>query len=585
MNMKMGKNRLLAFVLAASIGATMLAPMTTFADGGARDSGAQDSGEAVQASRLAASNSVTPPPEGYTTDENGIMAYRYTNNKLDIQGVFDNKWKMTTYDNRGFSTFIKNGEGAPIEVPVTGAREKVSNIPGLTVKVGVRFKSEGKVLKVTYLVANGGEAAVTYSLGSAADVQIGADDWAKITRFGKGFKMVSNNSDDINANDEHAQFNFFGRNANGVMDVSDFWYGDLMSRSVMAFAKEADIEEGSYDAGMGYSWKDKTIEPGDIQVYSVLIGIGGPGSETADEGIGKEYVLKVKQSYAENNGTDAYEEGEAVTIDCGEREGYTFDGWSSPDMTIPNAKSETVSFDMPAKPVTVTAAWKQVEPPVPDPPVPDPPVPPVPPTPSSGSGNSVSSLTFDPDWATDNVNTGKTDVLAEQAAADAAAALKENKSFLWVRNGHDISPEAFKAVYGVSKTLPIYADTTKNGVIQVRLYLNPALGKDLKEKILLGGTIGSSETRERFEKYFDNNMVLVSLGQNGTFGMPVEVAARVNLDGLDTNSLHFYSYNRETNKYYPIKTAYRIDANGFLHFTTILAGDIIITDKPITEKK
>ena len=41
-------------------------------------------------------------PNGYTTDENGIMAYAYLlSGNFDIRGYFDGEWKSTTFGNGG----------------------------------------------------------------------------------------------------------------------------------------------------------------------------------------------------------------------------------------------------------------------------------------------------------------------------------------------------------------------------------------------------------------------------------------------------------------------------------------------------
>lgn len=74
----------------------------------------------------------------------------------------------------------------------------------------------------------------------------------------------------------------------------------------------------------------------------------------------QKYSVTVLGSQAGNSsGSGLYEEGEAVTIQAGTKEGYTFDGWSSADgVSFANAGSATTSFTMPAGNVTVTAAWK-----------------------------------------------------------------------------------------------------------------------------------------------------------------------------------------------------------------------------------
>ena len=51
-------------------------------------------------------------------------------------------------------------------------------------------------------------------------------------------------------------------------------------------------------------------------------------------------------------------------------------------------------------------------------------------------------------------------------------------------------------------------------------------------------------------------------------------------------NLYFYSYDAATNTYRRIeKSSYWIDANGYMHFATEYAGDIIISSKGALERK
>ena len=78
---------------------------------------------------------------------------------------------------------------------------------------------------------------------------------------------------------------------------------------------------------------------------------------------------------------------------------------------------------------------------------------------------------------------------------------------------------------------------------------------------------------------------MIHLEQQGDFGQPVQIAALVDLSGMDTENLFFYSYNKAANTYRRIvKPAYRIDKNGYLHFTTEYGGEIIISEGPLTPK-
>ena len=76
------------------------------------------------------------------------------------------------------------------------------------------------------------------------------------------------------------------------------------------------------------------------------------------------YDVTVNGSYATTTGAGEYEAGATVNISAGTRNGYTFAGWTSSDVTIANASSQTATFVMPDHNVTVTATFEKIETPV-----------------------------------------------------------------------------------------------------------------------------------------------------------------------------------------------------------------------------
>jgi len=119
----------------------------------------------------------------------------------------------------------------------------------------------------------------------------------------------------------------------------------------------------------------------------------------------------------------------------------------------------------------------------------------------------------------------------------------------------------------------------------VRIILDPA--KSTKDLNLTASTSNgrAKSTKAFFEKWFKNKVSTINFGQQGGFGQPVEIAAKVDLTGMDTKNLYFYSYDKKTNTYRRIeKPAYWIDKNGYLHFDTPYAGDIIISENPLERK-
>ena len=69
------------------------------------------------------------------------------------------------------------------------------------------------------------------------------------------------------------------------------------------------------------------------------------------------YEVTLRNAGSGATGAGEYAANETVTITAGTNPGYIFRGWTSDDVQISDAKSETASFTMPAKDVTVQANW------------------------------------------------------------------------------------------------------------------------------------------------------------------------------------------------------------------------------------
>lgn len=124
--------------------------------------------------------------------------------------------------------------------------------------------------------------------------------------------------------------------------------------------------------------------------------------------------------------------------------------------------------------------------------------------------------------------------------------------------------------------------------VVVRIAIQTANVQSSQETILLSGEVSGSSVEATQSKFvnFDNKIEVVSLAQQKPFAVRTEIAAKVDLNGLNTKTLHFYSYDKSNNLYYPISnSAYWVDENGYLHFNTTRAGDLIITDQPLVLKK
>ncbi|MDL2233091.1 hypothetical protein LJC63_05865 [Ruminococcaceae bacterium OttesenSCG-928-L11] len=129
-------------------------------------------------------------------------------------------------------------------------------------------------------------------------------------------------------------------------------------------------------------------------------------------------------------------------------------------------------------------------------------------------------------------------------------------------------------------------DTMDGNAVAVRLYIgNPtAMNRDT----YVTGHISGSAVEKRkthFEKWFSNKLQVIHMDESESWGQKVEIAAKVDLSGMDTDNLYIYSYDAKTNSYTRVsKEKYWIDKNGYLHFYTELAGDIIISDGELEKK-
>jgi hypothetical protein len=95
-------------------------------------------------------------------------------------------------------------------------------------------------------------------------------------------------------------------------------------------------------------------------------------------------------------------------------------------------------------------------------------------------------------------------------------------------------------------------------------------------------TAAVDATRGHVEKWFSHKIRVLHFDQVGKWEQPVRVAARFDLAAWDTKCLYFYYYDKQANAYTRIvDPAYWIDSNGYLHFKTEYARDIIMSEGPL----
>ena len=125
----------------------------------------------------------------------------------------------------------------------------------------------------------------------------------------------------------------------------------------------------------------------------------------------------------------------------------------------------------------------------------------------------------------------------------------------------------------------ISADSlTTAGSVDVRIILSPANAASSLNLSASTTSARAVRTQNRFQNHFGGTFSVISLGQQEDFGMEVTIAARIS-PALDADNLFFYSFSRESNTFRRFTpSSVWMDDNGFLHFTTTMAGDIVINN-------
>jgi hypothetical protein len=274
-----------------------------------------------------------------------------------------------------------------------------------------------------------------------------------------------------------------------------------------------------------------------------------------------------------------------------------------------------------AVPVIVSAAQvpPDVDPPVIDPPIVDPPVidppvvdPPVVDPPdnsgggSSGGGSSGGGSSGGGSTPTGNATPANTPtpVTTQQAAKSAQEAVKAavaegaDSANIKLKNSSEIGRAALQAIAGAANSLPggaaVLADSLApdSSAVEVRIKLDVIEAiEDLKSGVIKVLNLAASTTNSDakqvqtiFDTFFGNDKQAVHFEMEGIWGQPVQIAVKLNPE-MDSNTLYFYTYDKKTNRYTRLpRPNYWVDRNGYVHFTTEIADDIIISEGELDKK-
>jgi Leucine-rich repeat (LRR) protein len=212
-------------------------------------------------------------PSGYSQVGSTQLYYKQYSDAIDMMGYYNGYYYSSTYSDYGYKLSVQVGSNSATRVDCLNG----TTVNGVTVQPSV--EQQGELARICYTVTNTNETDVVISLGTHADVMIGSNDSAPIERridtFGQtyGLTMKDGNGAQLCV--------LFGSGLAGVTAVSDFWFGYYYLNSepyqMVGNYSSGDsymVENGYYDSGMGWCWKNRTITAGSTVVFSYVIGVG-----------------------------------------------------------------------------------------------------------------------------------------------------------------------------------------------------------------------------------------------------------------------------------------------------------------------
>jgi len=182
---------------------------------------------------------------------------------------------------------------------------------------------------------------------------------------------------------------------------------------------------------------------------------------------------------------------------------------------------------------------------------------------------------------------------AVNAMEGAARTARGGQAVITERNRTSITPSLLRSLHNEAQrygsTAVLHADTlTSNGrAVQGRLVVEPGRLTGRTTDLLLGVYADPNVTRsvqQMFQNAFTNRVAVVNLDHRGDLGARIRVLALVDLAGLNTNNLIFYTYDRSNGRTAVLSNPEYQISGEYLIFHTSQGGDIIITDRALTRR-
>ena len=237
----------------------------------------------------------------YSIDERQAAGpgYQYG---ISILGKIGSLYYSSTYQpesSYGYADRPGAGFIAALQVN-NGTATYVNALNGTTsngVRMTARLEPQGDVAaRIIYTLTNNNNQAVTVNAGVWGDIMIGDNDEAPLERltttttgYTYGIKMKYENTENT-----PLLCALFGEGVTGVTAADDYWFGFFSSNwhayeivgqySSTIYDTNTDwpdsyseyygVENGSYDSGLGFCWKNREIPAGESIELSYVISVG-----------------------------------------------------------------------------------------------------------------------------------------------------------------------------------------------------------------------------------------------------------------------------------------------------------------------
>ena len=244
-----------------------------------------------------------------TEEDNGIMAVYIKKqgygsadlerdlNGFDIKGYVDSNSDggktlvSSTYGDFGYHVFLNvngtngemNGESQGLtkenllamNYTAYDSEDGWQNINGISMKVSTQFINNGEQLQIVYELKNTTAAQATYSLATAADIQIDGDDSATLERLanGSGIRLWTQTGNTY----KPVQFVFYGKDVAGTTSIDNLYIGKWEHSGYLShmFDDNASVPiVQDNDSAFSYSWVNRTLNAGETQKHTVLMEVG-----------------------------------------------------------------------------------------------------------------------------------------------------------------------------------------------------------------------------------------------------------------------------------------------------------------------